>query len=142
KPDSVSSVAAAPGIIVAVVGLSAVLMTGAIVLADTAVAPWSPARLNVEALVHRKSGCGLADHLPDGRELAHSMAEPAGRSILDPSISIYFPCAKIPRIEGGRVGLPNILGIWFDEWPVSKKDSPFQAATDLYHFHLVAQKRN
>src|SRR5206468_2887771 len=87
------------------------------------------------------SGCGLADHLSEGRQLADHMAAPSSRTMLVPIISLYFPCAKLPRVESGRVGLPNIVGIWFDQWPFSKKDSPFQAATDLYDFHRVAHEK-
>jgi hypothetical protein len=37
--------------------------------------------------------------------------------------------------------MPNIVGIWFNEWPFSHKDSPLQAATDLYDFRRVANER-
>jgi cell wall arabinan synthesis protein len=135
------SIGVGPGIAVSIVGLSAVVLTAAVVLVDTAVAPWSPARLNVEALVGRTSGCGLVDHVRNGSNLAKRIGDPATRSLFVPTISPYVPCATLPEVESGRVQLPSFIGIWFDQWPFSNRDSPFQAATDLYDFRRVAHAR-
>ena len=66
-------------------------------------------------------------------------------SLLVPGVVTYFPCATIARIDGGLVTLPSVFAAAFSAWPLgarASRDSPFQAARDLYHFRRIARKRS
>ncbi len=86
---------AVPAAALAVVGVTITLLA-----IDAALTPWSPARQNVEALAGGSS-CGLAHQLRGERDVASLLSDDEARTLLVPSVGLYFPCATIPAVEGG-----------------------------------------
>jgi arabinosyltransferase B len=116
---------------IAIVSLAAVGLTAAILLLDMAGSPWSPGRQNLDALATRSS-CGLAHQLAGDTLLAERIGDDATRTLIAPSLTTYFPCATIPKIDGGLVELPELAIRDLTKGPLFWDRGPFSAAEDLY----------
>ena len=123
---------AVPAAALAVVGVTITLLA-----IDAALTPWSPARQNVEALAGRSS-CGLAHQLRSDRDVASLLSDDEARTLLVPSVGLYFPCATIPAVEGGLVEIPDFVVYHSDPWPLRERDGPFAAVSDLYELKEIA----
>ena len=117
---------------VAAASLAAVVATAAILIIDAASAPWTPIRQNLEALRGVES-CGLADRLStNSPSLTVELARPGVRTLVDPSLAVYLPCATLPKVRAGLVELPRKT--IHDRSVVSsfRLKGPFAAVPDLY----------
>ena len=123
---------------VTVVSLAVVAVTIAVLVVDSAISPWSPARQNLEALAGGGS-CGLAHHLTGREGLVARIGDPESRTLLEPPVALYFPCATIPAIGDGLVELPGLVVYQSGLWPIQDPTAPFAAVSDLYGFEPIAQ---
>ena len=121
----------------AVVCLAVVSLTAAILIRDATVAPWSPARQNLEALAGRSS-CGLADQLRGANDVSELLEDPSTRVLVAPPVALYVPCTRIPTLDAGLVEVPRYVVILSVLWPLEEKDSPFAAVPDLYELTSIA----
>jgi hypothetical protein len=119
--------------------LSLAVLSGTIgvLVVDTARTSWSPARQNLEAL-GSGSSCGLAHQLRGGGDVGALIADPETATLLEPPVALYFPCARIPRIEEGLVEIPTIAVFQSTLWPLRERDGPFAAVADLYELRRTA----
>jgi hypothetical protein len=122
---------------VAAVTFAVVGVTAAILTYDAAISSWTPARQNLEALVGGGS-CGLAHQLNGDAEIVDKISDPSIPTLLVPSVGLYFPCATIPRLDGGLVEVPRLVAFQAIAWPLHEHDGPFAAIDDLYELRTIA----
>lgn len=121
----------------AVVSAAVLAATGAVLIGDAAVSPWTPARQNLETLTGRES-CGLAHQFRGEPGLADRIADPNTPTLLVSPVGTFFPCATIPAVTGGLVQTPKLVIHHGDPWPLVSPDAPFAAVPDLYEVRKVA----
>jgi hypothetical protein len=123
--------------VVAIASFASVGLTCAVLALDAARSSWSPARQNLEALVG-SGDCGLADELDGSGARLLPLVSGQAPVLLDPEVALYFPCATIPRIEGGLLEIPRLVVVPPYRWLLEDKDAPFSALPDLYELKRVA----
>jgi hypothetical protein len=121
------------GLVLAVVGATVMVLVH-----DASVSPWSPARQNLEALT-RGNSCGLAHHVRGNRNFVQTTSDPSVRTLLEPPVALYFPCATIPAVRGGVIEIPQSVVYASDPWPLRQRDAPFAAIPDLFEMRPVAR---
>jgi hypothetical protein len=126
-----------PALALVVVSFAVVGITGGVLIANAARAPWSTAGQNLDALTGR-SECGLAQQLRGQQDAGARMAERSTRTLVAPELAAFFPCARSPAVHGGVVEIPDLVVSWLAPWPLYGADRPFAAVTDLYSPRAVA----
>lgn len=121
---------------VSVVSFAVVGITVAVMTIDATLSPWSPARQNIEALASRES-CGLAQRFSGGEDVITQLKDPGRPILVAPSLGMYFPCPRIPRIRNGLVETPSLVVLESSDWMLRDLDAPFAAFVDLYRLRAV-----
>ena len=130
----------APIIVVPVIAFTVIVLVTDTVRTNS----WTLARQNVHAF-SGDSGCGLADDVSvtptaaRGSVRLADLIEPEGsRTLVLPNTLPYFPCARLPRLEYGAVGIPDYIitplipTVYGQPVAVRYRASPFYGLLDLY----------
>ncbi len=120
----------------AILLLPAMAFTTAILALDSArTDSWTLARENVRAL-HGATGCGLADDLRlagGSISLADETSSPSARTLVLPSLLLYFPCARLPELRDGVIEVPtHIVAPYAQRVLAGYTTSPMLGVQDLY----------
>jgi hypothetical protein len=127
------------GTAVAVVVLSfaAIGTTIAVLVVDAASSQWTIGRQNAAAFVGRE-GCGALDEL-NGGALSGRVGRSTSRTLVIPFIGPFFPCATTPRVQAGRLEMPDfVILLSRSRWPIEGLERPFAFVPDLASVRLIA----
>lgn len=138
EPVRLDSVSRTAGWAVVVVSFAALGTTAVVLAADAASAAWSPPRDHVGVLAGR-GACGVTGRLEVEPDVARRLASSDVTTLVVPPVAPYFSCAAFPRVRGGLVEMPQLLVLQSTSWPLSERDSPFAAITDLYEVASVGR---
>lgn len=117
---------------------AAVALTAGLLGYDAAVSSWTATRQNLGVLAGREA-CGLADQLSGESEVERMNADGVP-TLLTPAVGVFFPCATIPRVDGGLIEIPRfvVFESSLGAWPLFTPHGPFAAVGDLYQVRMAA----